>query len=93
MFVSGKPTEFVCHSWGNPETLFFSATIGDSKFQSLWEFLTLFMCLLLWGESEATSSTLIQGDSMAARSVAISLRGKGKAVPYSLLTLPTKREV
>jgi hypothetical protein len=33
--------------------------------------------MLLWGESEAKSSTLIQGDNMAALSDAISLRGKG----------------
>eukprot|EP00972_Heterocapsa_arctica_P058486 8628930-Heterocapsa_arctica.AAC.1 len=27
LFVSGVPSEFFCHAWGEPETSFFSATI------------------------------------------------------------------
>jgi hypothetical protein len=63
--------------WSQPLLDYFGATAGDCAFQSLWEFLTLFLSLLVWGTRYPDCVLLIQGDNIGSLANAIALKGGG----------------
>ena len=55
----------------------FGAPLGESKWQSLWEFFTLLLALITWRQHAAQSVLFVWGDNIAALQDAISLKGRG----------------
>ena len=50
---------------------------GDTKNQSFYEFLTLLLSLLVWGDNYVEQSIAILGDNVGALTSALSLKGRG----------------
>ena len=50
--------------------------IGDSKHQTLWEFLALYMVLLVWGSRFTSASLHLLGDNTGSLNDALKLSGK-----------------
>ena len=55
----------------------FSARLGDPKSQSLWEFVTLLLALMLWARLGDEYPIVFHGDNIAALQDALSLKGRG----------------
>ena len=53
---------------------------GDSKFQSFWEFLTLLLALILWGDAYTEESLTVLGDNSSALQNALKLAGRREMV-------------
>jgi hypothetical protein len=73
--ASGVPLEFFNCLWTQPLLSFFRATTGDPAFQSLWEFITLYMALLVWAPAFPSSVLLLKGDNTGSLADAIALKG------------------
>ena len=71
------PLEVMYLPWTATICRRFQAEVGNPKWQSLWEFLTLLLCLMTWGHHSVTESILILGDNIASLSDALSMKGKG----------------
>ena len=63
--------------WDDQILSLFNAQLGDSRFQSLWEFVTLLLSLIVWREYAASTTLFILGDNISALQDAIKLNGKG----------------
>ena len=57
--------------------MFFGAQLGNSAWQTLWEFLTLLLALISWREHAKQQLLFVLGDNVAALQDAIALRGRG----------------
>ena len=73
-----KPVEIMYFPWMESLCARFEAEIGNPKWQSLWEFLTLLLTLMVWGHLSTTSIITIVGDNIAALSNSISMKGGGQ---------------
>ena len=51
--------------------------VGLSKYQTFWEYLSVLLCLLLWGKSFTRQSVAIVGDNTAALTCSLSLKARG----------------
>jgi len=69
--------EYLELSWSKQLAHKLNLKIGDSGGQSCWEFVTLYLCLLVWGARFSKEGLAIAGDNTAALANAISFRGRG----------------
>ena len=51
--------------------------IEDPKYQTFWEFLTLFLALMVWGSSFTRQSAAVVGDNTGSLTSALKLKAKG----------------
>ena len=75
LYAGSVASEFFFLAWPN-EVYSLRLRPGDSKHQSAWEFLTLFLALVLWGDDFVHEALLILGDNTAALQDAIGPKGK-----------------
>ena len=84
MLLSGsRPVEYWHVSWSTEEAARFGGKIGDPRLQSAWEYFTLLLCLLVWGDSFRHEAVAILGDNLGALSSAVSLKGTGPMLQIS----------
>jgi len=76
LFVSGVASEFFEATWDKQLAHHLSIKVGESSGQSCWEFLTLYLSLLLWGTQFSTEGVSIAGDNTAALANAVTFKGR-----------------
>ena len=72
----GAPTEYFVTAWSRQMADEVGENLGDPAGQSTWEYLTLYIALLVWGSRFRHSGLALVGDNTASLSAAVS--GKGK---------------
>ena len=77
MYMHDRPVAWTAFVWEEDTLRRFKAQVGDPSFQSLWEILTLLMCVVLWVVPDATESTQVCGDNIGALADALRMKGKG----------------
>ena len=83
LLQGSQPIEYSSVAWDEGILRRFGATLGDSRWQSVWEFVTLLLSLLLWGHLSAESLLCILGDNIAALQFALTLKGRGHMLTIS----------
>ena len=73
----GTVVEHFSVIWDGSEATHLKVKIADPAFQSFWEFATLLLALLAWGDHFTTEALVILGDNTAALSNALNLKGRG----------------
>ena len=69
--------EYFSVIWCDDDVSHLSVAKADTRFQSFWEFATLLLALVTWGDWFVEEPVLIMGDNTAALTDALSLGGKG----------------
>lgn len=69
--------EYICVVWSEDDAPHLGVWPGDSKHQTFFEFLTLLLALMVWGDNFVDVSVPILGDNTGALSAALSLKGRG----------------
>jgi len=69
--------EYFSVIWCDEDALHLDVVKADTRFQSFWEFTTLFLALVTWGDWFVDAPVLIVGDNTAALTDSLSLGGKG----------------
>jgi len=83
LLQGSQPIEYFSVVWDEGILRRIGATQGDSRWQSVWEFVTLLLSLLLWGHLSAESLLCILGDNIAALQLALTLKGRGHMLTIS----------
>ena len=78
LYHHSKPVEYLVVPWDAEVLSIFDAELGSCRWQVLWEFVTLLLCLLSWGSLATDSLLYIFGDNVSALQDAISLKGSGQ---------------
>ena len=73
-----RVVEYFSVIWTNEDAQHLYVVTHDPKHQSFWEFATLLLALMTWGDNFVQEPVLIAGDNTAALSGALSLKGKGE---------------
>jgi len=76
LFVHGKPVEFWMTPWCSKLARHLQTEIGDPGGQTTWEYLSLLVCLLLWGARFRTEGIALLGDNISSLSGVLTLKGK-----------------
>ena len=63
--------------WNNDLAAHLQVVTGDPKHQTFWEFLTLLIVLILWGDDFVEVSLAVLGDNTGSLSSALRLQGRG----------------
>ena len=74
---AGHAVEFLALAWDAEVLDFFKAELGNPKWQTTWEFLTLLLALIRWRQHAQGAVLFFLGDNIGALQDAISLKGKG----------------
>ena len=74
---SGTIRQYFAVVWDGSEAEHLSVVTHDSAFQTFWEFATLLLCLLTWGDGFAGMAVTILGDNAGSLQNALSLKGRG----------------
>ena len=69
--------EYFSVIWSDDDASHLDVVKADTRFQSFWEFATLFLALVTWGDWFVEAPVLIVGDNTAALTDSLSLGGKG----------------
>jgi len=77
LYRQDAATEYLELAWTPQLAHHLGEKIGQPGGQSTWEFLTLFLVLMVWGSEFKEAGLAIAGDSTAALSSALRLRGRG----------------
>ena len=80
---NGQATEFFAAKWDQKDFKNMDVTTGESRSQTFFEFLTLFLSLLLWANRSGERALAVVGDNTAALSNALSLKGRGPLLAVS----------
>ena len=75
---SRRVVEYFPVIWSNDDAEHLYVVTHDTKHQSFWEFATLLLALMTWGDRFVHEQVLVAGDNTAALSGALSLKGKGE---------------
>ena len=70
--------EYFSVVWYGDEASHLNVVIEDSKHQTFWEFATLLLALVTWGDHFVDEAVMVVGDNAAALSCALTLKGKGE---------------
>ena len=71
------PLEYLAVQWDDEVLNMFHAKLGISKWQSLWEFVTLLLSLIVWRTHASRQVLFVLGDNIAALQDVIALKGRG----------------
>ena len=77
MYLRGVAAEFFEAVWDTPLAHHLNARVGDSGSQSCFEYMTLYLVLLIWGPSFTKDGLSIASDNTAALANAVSWKGRG----------------
>ena len=83
LFRQGQPSEFMMTTWSRSTAATLGEVVGQPGGQTTWEYLTLYLSLLLWGSTFSATGLVIFGDNTGALSNAVSLKGKGSLARIS----------
>ena len=75
--------EYFSIVWDGEEAKHLHVVPGDSRHQTFWEYATLLLCLMTWGDNFTKESVLVVGDNTGSLSNALSLKGKGDLLAIS----------
>ena len=75
--AQGKIREYFFTVWSWDDAPHLSVEPGNPKDQTYFEFLTLLLALVVWGDWFVDHSVAVLGDNVGALSGALSLRGRG----------------
>ena len=78
--INGVAKEYFACGWSKASAAHLNVVPGDCKFQSFWEFLTLLLALILWGDAYTDESLTILGDNSSALQNALKLAGRREMV-------------
>ena len=73
----GVIIEYFAVVWVGSEAPHLRVGYDDPSHQTFWEYATLFLALMVWGDRFVASKLLILGDNIGALSDALSLKGRG----------------
>ena len=76
LFVGGAPSEYFAATWSPEVCALFRAEIGVPKYQTFWEYLTVFLALCVWGDAYRAEAVTVAGDNVPALEGALNLKGK-----------------
>ena len=71
----GAILEYVFLQWRDRDVKALGVTVGDSKYQSFWEFLMVLIALIVWGDRFVDEEVAVIGDSTSALQDALQLKG------------------
>ena len=74
---STRVVEYFSILWSEEDADHLGVVPDDSRHQTFWEFLTLLLTLVTWGDQFTEESVLVLGDNTGALSDALSLKGRG----------------
>ena len=77
LFRVGRPVAWCRVQWCQAEEKVFKARIGESAFQSLWEFIMLLHVLVAWADDFIEDGLDVAGDNISSLEAGINLSGKG----------------
>ncbi|CAK0883768.1 unnamed protein product, partial [Prorocentrum cordatum] len=77
LFEGATPVEWFAISWDQEVLDVFGAVLGLAKYQSLWEFITLLLALIIWRCHAEHAVLYVLGDNVAALQDAMQLKGSG----------------
>ena len=80
---SGVAKEFFQVKWCAKDFKKMDVSVGKSRSQSFFEFLTLFLSLLLWAAKGEAGTIAVIGDNTAALTNALSMKGRGPMLAIS----------
>ena len=76
LLLKGRWSSWFSLAWSAEVTAFFCAELGSSRFQTLWEYLALYLVLLSYASEFVAQGFGIVGDNIAALQCAVSLKGR-----------------
>ena len=77
LFEGSSPVAYWACQWDFAVLDMFKATIGCPKHQTLWEFISLLISMVLWAHLAGEDILFILGDNVGALECALQLRGRG----------------
>ena len=80
LWRAGKPVLYTHFRWSNLSLLITRTTTGDCRGQTAFEFLTLFLVAVAFGNVLETTGALIRGDNLGALNVALNLNSTSPAM-------------
>ena len=80
---AGEVKEYFKAKWRPKDFKHMDVTVGESRSQSFFEFLTLFMSLVLWASRGAGGAVAVIGDNTAALTNALGMKGRGPMLAIS----------
>ena len=80
---SGHVLEYFSIVWNEWDAEHIGVVPGLPKYQTFWEFLTLLLALMTWGDLFTDDKVMILGDNTGALSDALSLKGRGPLMSVS----------
>ena len=69
--------EYAHLAWAPEDFSVLGVTLGDSKYQSFFEFCMVLLSLMIWGDRFTEQEVAIIGDSTSALQDALELKGLG----------------
>ncbi|CAK0821592.1 unnamed protein product, partial [Prorocentrum cordatum] len=78
LWRAAEPVEYFVVTWDSTILALFEAEAGVSRWQLLWGFVTLLVCLLLWGRHAVDHVLTIHGDNVAALQDGLAMKGRGR---------------
>jgi len=75
--VRERPVEYFEVAWTAEHTEPLRAKLGEASSQTTFEYLTLYLSLLVWASRFSTEGLAVLGDNVSALACAISFKGKG----------------
>ena len=76
LFKDDVAIEFFQVTWDIKTAAKFNVQIGNPHGQTMWEYLVLYLSLLVWGEIAKDTGIAIMGDNLASLGGILNLRGK-----------------
>ena len=77
---STRVVEYFSILWTDEDAVHVGVAPNDCRHQTFWEFLTLLLTLVTWGDQFTEESVLVLGDNTGALSDALSLKGRGPLI-------------
>jgi len=88
--IDGSPKEYAQVAWTPAVAKKLNASIGGSEGQTAWEYLMMFLALVLWASAFRETGLIVLGDNLAALSGILNLRGR-KAITIVTRELSWRR--
>jgi len=78
LFLNGVAVEYFQIDWSQDLAEKFGTELGNPEAQTLWEYMVIYLLLLVWGTELREHGIAIMGDNIAALSGALNLKGRSK---------------
>ena len=74
--IDGAPKEYTQVAWTPAVAKKFGVAIGRPEGQTAWEYLMMFLALVVWADSFRHCGLIVLGDNLAALAGILNLRGR-----------------